>query len=431
MQTVISKTHRAVGMLAFKTLAAGGLGLTAVLAVAFALAVPSPSLASPARASVKATAKGEEGHKEDGHKEGEEEEGHDSELRLTDKQIALAGIRTVTVAKGQLQQTVDLAGEVQVNIDRVVQVVPRVQGVVAAVRAHLGDHVEKGAVLAVVESREFADAVSAYVAARERAKLATIKFEREGRLFKKKISSEQEYLDAEIALTEARIAERTAAQKLLALGLSDADLESIAARKGRSLTRYEVVAPLSGTVIEKHVSAGGSVDPSDKIYRIADLKTLWVIASVYEKDIARIKLGQKATVRTRAFRDRTFAGRITWIADVIDETTRTLKVRIAVDNSSGLLKPGMFVRASVVVEVREGVLTVPVSAVRRQGGETIVFVAEEGGRFERREVVLGGRSGEAVEVVSGLEPGQKVVSAGSFILKSELEKEGFGGGHGH
>ena len=376
---------------------------------------------------------GKHGDKETGH--AGEGDGHKdksaSEIRLTPDQIKLAGIEVITVSLGQIVLPVDLAGEVTINQDRVVEVVPKVPGVVGSVHSYLGDRIEKGAVMSVIDSREFADAKSIFVAARERAKLATIKYEREDRLWKKQISSEQEYLDAEIAKFEAKIAERTAAQKLLALGVSSDDLKKIADRPDQSLTRYEIVAPMSGTVIEKHITSGASVDEKEMIYRVADLQALWVIASVYEKDMARIQRGQPATITTKAYPDRKFEGQITWISSTIDEKTRTLKVRIEVDNSQGLLKPGMFVRASVVVDVKDNVLTVPISSVRRQGGETIVFIEEGAGRFERRDVKLGAQSDQSVEILGGLKPGQRVVSAGSFLLKSELEKEGFEAGHGH
>lgn len=167
------------------------------------------------------------------------------------------------------------------------------------------------------------------------------------------------------------------------------------------------------------------------MYRIADLRTVWVIASVYEKDIARVGKGQAASVTTKAYPDRKFRGRVTWVADTVDERTRTLKVRIEVDNGDRKLKPGMFIRADVVFGGRDKILMIPATAVRRQGGETIVFIDEGGGRFERRDVALGVGSNGVVEVRSGLKPGERVVAAGSFTLKSELEKEGFGGGHGH
>lgn len=349
-------------------------------------------------------------------------------VRLTETQIKVAGIETVETTAGEIGQTVQLTGEVRVNEDRVVQVVPIVPGVVQSVSALLGDIVSAGAVMAVLDSRELADAKSTYFGSRERTSLAQTKSNSEENLWRKRISSEQEYLNAKSALAEAQIEQRGAAQKLRALGVSPDALKD---DSGTALTRFEVTAPLDGTVIEKNVTAGASINTGQQIYRIADLRTVWVIASVYEKNIAQIAKGQAASIRTGAYPEREFQGRVSWIADILDEQSRTLKVRIEVDNEHRLLKPGMFVQAAVTVETKSGVLTIPTAAIRRQGGETIVFVDEGGGRFERREVSLGVQSNGATEIQNGLKLGERVVFAGSFILKSEFEKEGFGGGHGH
>ncbi len=373
----------------------------------------------------------EEGHKKEGHVEKGHSEEEGAGVRLTAKQIKLAGIVSVEATLGRVDLAINLAGEVRVDQNRVVQVVPRVPGVVRSVRSFLGDQVKKNAVMAVLDSRELADAKSAYVAANEKSKLARSSFRREEKLWKKRISSEQEYLNAKSALSEARIAERTASQKLRALGTSSAALKRLAKGPAESLTHYEIVAPLAGTIIEKHVTNGASVDQREPIFRIADLNSVWVIASVYEKDIARMKKGQTASVTTKAYRNKFFEGRITWVADTLDERTRTLKVRIEVDNTRRLLKPGMFVQASVVVDAKDGVVSIPAAAVRRQGSETIVFVDEGGGRFERREVEIGDQVSGRVEIRKGVKPGERIVAEGSFILKSELEKEGFGGDHGH
>ena len=131
------------------------------------------------------------------------------------------------------------------------------------------------------------------------------------------------------------------------------------------------------------------------------------------------------------YADRSFAGKVAWIADIIDEGTRTLKIRVEMDNKDRLLKSGMFAKIALGVETKRNAITVPPSAIQTQNGESIVFVAEGGGRFERREVTLGTRAAFKQEILSGLQAGEKVVTSGSFILKSELEKAGFEAGHAH
>lgn len=365
---------------------------------------------------------GEEHAEEPAHVEG-------SEVELTSEQIDLAGVQSAAVTRGEVYSELALTGEVMLNQDKVVHMVPRVPGTVTNVSAELGDRVSTGELLLVLESRELADAKAEYLAAKGRLSLAQIRFNREERLWKQKISSEQDFLDAKQALSEAEIGEQVSEHKLRALGLTTDDLEAV--HDDESFANYHVIAPFEGTVIEKHVVAGERVDESTTLFRLANLDTLWVIGSVYEKDIARVKRGQSASVSVKAYPDRVFRGAVKWVADTIDERTRTLKIRVEVDNRNRLLKPGMFARIAVDVEAKDGVITVPPSALQRQKDETIVFVDKGNGEFERREVTVGLRSLAGVEIIEGLVAGEKVVMEGSFILKSELEKEGFGGGHAH
>ena len=364
--------------------------------------------------------------------DGEEGENGESEVTLTDSQIKLAEIKTAFVSRGDIYIELPLLGEVTLNQDRLVHIVPSVPGVVQRVHKMLGDRVRTGDVMATIRSRELADAKAAYLAAHERVALAQVNFTREEGLWKEKISSKKEYLDAKQALAETRIELRSAEQKLRVLGFSSEYLKtSLLTEPGESFTQYDITAPFDGTIIEKHIAQGEIVGEDADLYALCNLDTVWVIGSVYERDIARIKQGQIAKVRVAAFADRSFAGKVTWIADIMDEHTRTLKIRVEVANRDRLLKPGMFAKIVLGVETKRNVITVPPSAIQTQKGETIVFVAEGGGRFERREVTLGTRTTFKQEVISGLQAGEKVVTSGSFILKSELEKEGFEAGHAH
>lgn len=367
-------------------------------------------------------------HSEEGHTE---EPTHDegSEVELTPEQIELAGVRSTAVARGEVYSELALTGEVTLNQDKVVHMTPRVPGTIAYVVTDLGDRVFTGELLLVLESRDLADAKAEYLAAKGRLSLAQTRFNREARLWKQKISSEQDFLDAKQALNESEIETQSSEHKLRALGLTTDDLAVV--HDDESFANYHVIAPFDGTVIEKHVVKGERVDEGSTLFRLASLDTVWVIGSVYEKDIGRVKRGQPASVTVKAYPDRVFRGTVKWVADIIDEKTRTLKIRVEVDNSSRLLKPGMFASIAVAVEAKDDVITVPPSALQRQKDETIVFVDRGNGEFERREVRVGLRSSGEVEIIEGLAAGEKVVSDGSFILKSELEKEGFGGGHAH
>ena len=176
---------------------------------------------------------------------------------------------------------------------------------------------------------------------------------------------------------------------------------------------------------------GERTDPAKALFRIADLSTVWVIANVYPNDIAKVQVGQTATVRIGAYKDRVFKGKIAWVSDVLDERTRTLKVRIEVGNGARLLKPGMFANAAVVIAKTQSDIVVPVAAVIRHRGESVVFIRMGRGEFSRREVAIGTKSDQMVQLLRGVKAGECVVTRGTFALKSELDKGAFKGGHGH
>lgn len=418
-------------VLAISVAAAAGYSLAKLPSPMFGTATTEPHATQDDHKNEAADSHRQEEERHDESKVEREGEHGGSELRLTPNQISVAEIESIQVATEDIAVFLSVTGEVTANQDRVAEVVPLVSGTVREVRALLGTQVKQNEIIAVVDSRELADAKSAWVAAGERTQLAKSKFERDERLWSKRIVSEQEYLDGRTALAEARIEQRAAEHKLKALGFTETSLRSLAENPGQSFTRYELPAPIAGTVIAKQVTTGESVDPSRPIYRLADLSSIWVIANIYEKDFARIRKGQHALISSRAYPNRKFEGRVTWVSDTVDESTRTLKVRIEVDNMSRMLKPGMFITAEVAVDYRDRATTVPAAAIQRGNGEEVVFVAEADGRFERREVQTGVRSGNRIEIVSGLKPGERVVSSGSFILKSEIEKGGFEAGHGH
>jgi cobalt-zinc-cadmium efflux system membrane fusion protein len=154
---------------------------------------------------------------------------------------------------------------------------------------------------------------------------------------------------------------------------------------------------------------------------------------VYEQDISRIATGDRATFTVRSYPGRTFAGQVSWIADTIDEATRTLPIRLEVDNEDRVLKPGMFARITIALEKRSARVLLPGDAVLQSGGRTIVFVPEGPGRFEIREVERGLASRTHVEILHGLEVGELVVIRGAFQLKATLVTSSLGGhaGHGH
>ena len=347
------------------------------------------------------------------------------EVRLTKEQSDLIELKTAAAKPGAVTVDLVLNGEVTANQDRTVTVLPRTAGVVREVPKRLGERVRAGETLAFIESREIAEAQAAYLTARSKAALAQNRLAREESLWKKKITSEQEYLAAKQAATEATIEVSAAERKLALLGVDPKTVSEAAPGKSGSVVRVHVTAPFDGTLIEKKVAVGDQVSPDTPLFRLANLETVWVIGSVFEKDMGRVALGQTASVTLKAYPDRRFDGPVTWISDVLDEKTRTLRIRVELANPERLLKPGSFARVAIKIASKQEALVVPPAAVQRQKDETIVFVDAGDGLFKRREVKIGTRSPQAVEILEGLDAGETVVTDGSFLLKAELEKSSF------
>jgi cobalt-zinc-cadmium efflux system membrane fusion protein len=370
------------------------------------------------------------------HGKGEEkeraaEDGHGEEraIRLTEEQRKEFGIEIATADSGPLKVQVELPGEIVLNADRVAHVVPRVPGVVREVRKVLGDHVRKGEILVVLDSKELADNKAAFLSAREKMDLYKANFDREEDLWKKKISATQDYLQAKQALGEARIELRSAEQKLHALGFSDVYLAQLPHQPDVSYIRYEVVAPFDGVIIEKHVALGEAQKEDAEMFLIADLSSVWVNLGVYQKDIPSIRVDQSVVVSAgHGIPDMT--GKISYIGQLVGEQTRTATARVVLPNRGGQLRPGLFVTGRVTLGTVPVQILVPKAALQTIDEKPVVFVKDEDG-FEPRAVTLGRSDVTQVEITSGLEPGQKYVSAGAFTLKAQLAKGSFGDGHGH
>ena len=184
----------------------------------------------------------------------------------------------------------------------------------------------------------------------------------------------------------------------------------------------ELKAPIDGVIIERNATAGELVDKSRAIYTISDPTQLWAIAEVKERDIATVKLKQDATFTSLAYPDEKFHGKVVLIGNQVETGSRTVEVRIAVDNSDGRLKSGMFADVEIVTTVLDKVLLIPDGALQTDGEEQIVFVAMGDNQFEKRTVKLGLEQSGRVQILDGVKTGENVVTEGSFILKSEMLK---------
>jgi len=196
-----------------------------------------------------------------------------------------------------------------------------------------------------------------------------------------------------------------------------------------SLNTYELKTLIAGTVIDKHITLGEAVSRDGVTFVIADLSSVWVDLTVYQRDLARVMVGQTAVIQT-AHSNTNHTGSISYVTPVVDEATRTATARVVLPNRESAWRPGMFVTAMVLVERASVPVAVPRTALHTFEGQTVVFLATDEG-FTPRSVELGLAGATHVEILAGLAPGERYVSAGGFTVKAELAKESFSGGHGH
>ncbi len=373
----------------------------------------------------------------DAHGSGEKE-GPEGVVAMSPERVAAAGITVAPAASGPLTRRLTVPGVIAMDADRVGRVAARVIGTVAELNKRLGDQVAKGETIAVLDSREVADAKSELLASLVNQELQSTLFEREQSLWDKKISAEQQYLRARSTFAEAQLRVDLARQKLTALGVSDREVagvrrevkpfRQVASVEGElstlpGLQRYELRAPIAGRVVERRVDLGapvGGEGQEKEIYVIADLSSVWVELAVSTSDLSQVREGQKVIISAGAEGPNAEA-RITFISPMLNQETRSARVIATMDNKGLLWRPGSFATAQVVVEEMQVDIRLPRAALQTLKGEQVVFVRTKEG-FEKRDVVLGKQDDLAVEVVFGLDPGEEVAVANSFVVKAELGK---------
>ncbi|WP_083918394.1 efflux RND transporter periplasmic adaptor subunit [Woodsholea maritima] len=400
------------------------------LGLAASLVACSPSPQSEPHAHEGEEDHGEEdGHSHNGHDHDEADHDEDA-LVLSTNEAAALGLSRLTLQPARLTQSLDLPGEVRFDENRLAHVSPRVPGLVREVFVSEGDVVDAGQVLARLDSRALADAKADYLSSRAMLALAQSAYEREHSLFERQIIPESRFLEAEQAREEARIQARRAGQQLSALGVDEAARARLSHNES-DLTTYEILAPLPGTIIERHAVLGETLsdDNQDPAFIIADTTQVWVDAAIYGDDLGRVRPGQRVLLDIGDGAPM-LETTISFVSPAVGERTRTGRARMVIDNHDARLRPGMFITVKVQFEGAHEGLILPPSALVTLEGAPHVFVIE-GERYEAREVTLGARTPSGVQINAGLSVGETIVSEGAFGLKAELQKGAFGDGHAH
>jgi len=372
-----------------------------------------------------------------------------------------AGLTTALASQREIESDVIVTGEVLANANTQTHLTTPVTGRVTKILVSIGDHVKSGKQLLLVRSTDIQQAESDLLQGEQQVrsdlkqalvqidcdtatadaqlKLDEKSYMRFKGLYEEKIASqadfqaaETQYLKDKIAL-ESLIKKRKATvelstekmklttgpakTKLRLLGVTDQEIADV--MRTQVVDPMDTVdAPGDGIIVERLVNVGELIDPTKPLFTIGNFQTVWLKADVFEKDIAKVKLGQPIELQVDSFPDRTFKGRLDYVANQVDADTRTLAVRAEVMNQDTLLKPKMFARMKINIGEQRA-LAIPTAAIQDTRSSKVVYVPLGDNKYEERKVKLGAQSDDYVEILEGLHPGEKVVTQGSFDLRAK------------
>jgi len=351
------------------------------------------------------------------------EQHEDAAVKLSDRQVEAGKFSVAEVSASVLRKRIVVPGSIVPSGDHIARVAVRLLGTVAELRKRLGDTVQAGEVVAVIESREVADAKSEYLATRLVFDLQQTLFDRSKMLFERKFLSENDFLRARTTFEDARVKHEIARQKLFALSLTEEQIEALPKQPVETLRRQELRAPISGLVAERRVELGSLVGREgleSELFVIVDLSTVWVEMSVSPSDLATIREGQEIAISAGSGSEPSPAT-IMFISPLLEKDTRRARVVASVDNAAGKWRPGSFVTAEISADEAPAAIVVPKTALQSLKGESTVFVRTAEG-FEARKVALGRQDTQQAEVTMGLTVGERIATTNTFILKAELGK---------
>jgi cobalt-zinc-cadmium efflux system membrane fusion protein len=394
-----------------------GIGVGAVaLAAVSSFVLPPQTHITKLDETPPATAETREHSKNDSHAES-------GRAVLSDAQVQAAGITLGQVQGGILQHHFLVPGTIAPDADRVARVSVRLTGTVSELRKGLGDAVEKGEIVAIIESREVADAKSEYLAGRVTNDLQQTLAARLKTLWESRATSENDYLRARLAAQDAQIKLDSARQKLFALGLSDSEIAALPDQPVETLRMQSLRSPIRGRVADRRVDLGalvGREGQESELFIIVDLDQVWVDLAVSLNDLAKISADARITVTDGATGTQAIAT-VVFISPSLDKETRNARVIAKLSNPAHAWRPGSFVTAEIPLGGEPAKILIPKTALQTIKGDSVVFV-REGDAFEARTVKTGREDDDHVEILSGIAVGEQMAVTNTFTLKAELGK---------
>jgi cobalt-zinc-cadmium efflux system membrane fusion protein len=357
---------------------------------------------------------------EDSSEEGHAEEG---EIQLTSQQMVEQGLKVAVASTGLVEKLTTLPGKLVVNTDQQAHISPNFSGYIEQVNVALGQSVQKGQTLAVLIVPELIDQQANLRMAQANLDLARKDYQREQQLWSQGISAKQDYQRAENAYRQAQITVQSSQARLNALGAS-----------GNNNGRFLIKAPISGVISKKDIVVGENVQLADQLFVIENLKDLWLEFNLPNTSNIQLQVGQILNFKTNGS-DQNYQAKVQTLNPEADLQTGRLQVRAKVTTQADVLRPNVLVNVFVTDAQAKTALRVQKKALQQVEGKPVVFVieSEEKGLVHLKaqpiEVGVSSQDGQWLEVISGLTEGQKYIAQGSFLLKSELEKDEAGHGH--
>lgn len=360
---------------------------------------------------------------ESGQSEIQEEE--KSEVTLSLEAIEKFQIFFEEVREGTITGVLKAPAKLMANQDYEAQVGSLVQGRVNKVFVREGEYVNKGQVLMLVEGLEIGEIKSAYLQAKATLDYAKAAYERQKTLFEQNVGSQKSLLESK-AEYEKALAEYNAEDKRIhSIGLEHSGLDTTSGTEHIAGV-LPINAPIRGIITERNVVIGQLVEANSTAFRIMDTNSLWAEGQIYEKDITKLSGKPKIEFIASAYPNEKFKGEVILIGQTVDEHSRTIKVRASLHNINNKLKPNMFGELFIPISANTKGITMPTDALVKEGNKFYVFLAVNDSTFKKQYVEPGVEFGGMVEIVGGLEKGERIVTKGVFFLKSELMKETFG-----
>jgi len=339
-----------------------------------------------------------------------------TKVRFKTRDVArLAGLQTAEVAEAPWTGGTLAVARIDWDATRVALVSARSTGIVTVIRADVGTLVKRGGALATVRSADVAGDRSRVEAARRGLEIAEAELARKRSLLDAGVTSQREVLAAE----------RATATALADVKALEAELGLIGGGAGDS---YTITSPIAGVVTTRNAAVGMSVGPAEPLFQVVDPTRMWAELDIPERDLSRVLAGQPVEITLDALPDRGFSGVIAYIAPSVDPTTRTASARVELNNPNGILRAHMYGSARIVTDAAESAVTVPSAAVQRAGDVHLVFVRAAEDEFVARRVNVLARSGDQARISGGVHAGDRVVTTGSFLLKTETLKDSIGAG---